>query len=179
MYATNPGLFKPGESGRNRKRGKPVGRPRKDGLPPIQKGQVEVILSGLPVPAPAAGHPSAPTETVTPAFQVQEADTIKDAVETNGLALLQDAYKRAARAPSSGDPFDRAVYLTLLGKAHPMAQMDGKEKVIPGAAKKKLRLLNQLLAEQEAAQDATFSPVPPSDGDVVGAGAPGEAGGEA
>jgi len=164
-YSTNPQLFKPGESGKRRVHrsgaslGKknPVGRPRKDGLPPISKGQREVILGNIapPSPVPEAITPSGDVQK--PSFEVIEAQSVREALETNGLAFLNDAYARASRAHTSGDPFDKAVYLTLLGKAHPMATITG-EKSIPGSAKKHMRLLTKLLAEQDV-QDGEFRTV--------------------
>lgn len=163
-YATNPQLYKPGESGKRRvlrsgpkAKKNPVGRPRKDGLPPISKGQRAVILGDTaptsPVPAPIT-----PTGDVqTPSFEVIQAESVKEALEVNGLAFLNDAYTRASRAHTSGDPFDKAVYLTLLGKAHPMATITG-EKSLPGTAKKHMRLLTRLLAEQDV-QDGEFRTV--------------------
>ena len=124
---------------------KAIGRPRKDGSPPIQR--MTVTTPNLPATSQSG-------QLCEPSFKVTDADSIKDAIETNGLALLNDAYGRAARAATSGDPFDRAVYLTLLGKAHPMAQM-GQDKALSGHAKAQMRALNKLIADQDTT-DAEF-----------------------
>lgn len=163
QYASNPSLFKPGESGKaRRKNGKGIkGRPRNDGLPPIQKGQREVIIGSIaPAAPPPAVQPSGGQvgQVQEEAFAVEEAETIKDSVEANGVRLLNDAYRRAAKASTSGDPFDRAVYLTLLGKAHPMATLGGSKQPLSGEAKRRKKALEELLA-RHSAQDATFTPV--------------------
>lgn len=129
----------------------PIGRPRKDGSPPIQRMAVSTIT---PTPVPAIHQDG---QVAEPSFKVTEADSIKDAIETNGLALLNDAYAKAARASMSGDPLDRAIYLTLLGKAHPMAQI-GHDKALSGHAKAQMRQLTKLLADQEV-QDGEFRTV--------------------
>lgn len=164
QYATNPHLFKPGESGKKRKKAapRPPGRPRKDGLPPISQQQRAVVLAEAgveddapPVPAPAGGN----GEVQTVAFEVEEAESIRDAIELNGPKLIMDAYKAAARARTSGDPFDKAIYLTLIGKAHPMATIGGTKKAMSGEAKRRKKALEAIIA-QHLAQDAQFTPVP-------------------
>ena len=129
------------------------GRPRKDGLPPIQSGQRAAILGSLPAPRTPASPP-VPIEPGELAFPVEESATVRESMDVNGAALVNDAFKRAARAATSGDPFDRAVYLTLLGKAKPT---DGKTK-LPGTKKQQMRALERLLAA-DIAQDAEYSPV--------------------
>jgi hypothetical protein len=75
-------------------------------------------------------------------------------MDVNGAALVNDAFRRAARAATSGDPFDRAVYLTLLGKTKPT---EGKSK-LPGTKKQQLRALERIMASMDAS-DADFVPV--------------------
>lgn len=156
MYATNPSLYRPGQSGRDEQGKRPPGRPRKDGLP-----------AGSVVPSQTAQLPTDAAPVVSiPTFEVTEAESIAESLEVNGLALVNDAYTRAARASSSGDPFDRAVYLTLLGKAHPMAMLGAKTKALSGEAKRKKKLLEALLAahaEGLGVQDASFTPVKESE----------------
>ena len=165
-YASNPSLYRPGQSGRSKAgkgRRKPPGRPRKDGVAPITGDQRAVVIAEAkasgelvePPPPPAQGMVSEPS------FPVAEAETVKEAVEVNGLALIQDAYRRAARAASSGDPFDRAVYLTLIGKAHPMATLGADRKALSGEAKKRKKALEAVIASLGMVEDASFTPVPP------------------
>ncbi len=127
------------------------GRPRKDGLPPIQSGQRAIILGKHP-PVPAPTKPAG--DLTEAAFPVEEAGTVRESMDVNGAALVNDAFRRAARAATSGDPFDRAVYLTLLGKTKPT---EGKTK-LPGTKKQQLRALERIMASMDA-QDAEFIPV--------------------
>lgn len=147
-YATNPGLYRPGQSGRDGQK-RPPGRPRKDGLP---AGYVGAMTN------PPASDPDAPIPQ-EPSFPVEDAGSVKDSLEANGLALVQDAFRRAARANGSGDPFDRMVYLTLLQKALPMATMKDLGKGLSGEAKRRKRALEELLAMHDPASDASFTPV--------------------
>lgn len=138
------------------------GRPRNDGLPPIQKGQRALILGK------EAAKP--PVELSEPNFTVEDAATVRESMDVNGAALVNDAFRRAARAAASGDPFDKAVYLTLLGKTKPA---DGKAK-LPGTKKDQLRQLERIM-RQGVVDDAVFTPVKPEhftgpDGPQVGQG---------
>jgi hypothetical protein len=145
------------------------GRPRKDGAPPIQKAQREVVLgssttrepANLPVDPPKEG------EVHEAAFEVVEAETIREALDTNGIALVNDAYRRAARLAT---PFDQAVYLTLLGKAHPMAQVNAKDKGLPGSKKKQLKALERIISGQMQVEDAEYRTISGTDGPSQGAG---------
>ncbi len=119
------------------------GRPRRDGLPPIQRGQREVIL-GKHAPVPAPAKPAGDITEVS--FPVEDAGTVRESMDVNGAALVNDAFRRAARAATSGDPFDRAVYLTLLGKTKPT---EGKTK-LPGTKKQQLRALERIMASMDA-----------------------------
>lgn len=141
------------------------GRPRNDGTPPIQKKQREVILgqSQPPAPAPMPAPNPPPGEVHELSFPVVEADTIREALDTNGIALVNDAYKRAARLAT---PFDQAVYLTLLGKAHPMAQVNAKDKGLPGKKKAQLKALERIIAGQLDVSDGEYEAVKPFSGPV-------------
>lgn len=174
-YASNPSLYRPGQSGRQKAAaGKPrtkrAGRPRKDGLPPISAQTRAVVIAEAKAAGVVQDVPTSPPppavqgdgpEVTGPSFPVAEAETVKEAVEVNGLALIQDAYRRAARAASSGDPFDRAVYLTLIGKAHPMATIGADRKALSGEAKKRKKALEAVIASLGMVEDASFTPVPP------------------
>lgn len=151
-YALNPQLYRPG-----------------------RKAQSSATMSGEEALTPPAGLPAAqgqgkaPAESgkvQTPAFEVVEASSVAEAIEVNGLALIQDAYRRAARAADSGDPFDRMVYGILLGKAHPMAMLGKGSKALSKETKARKKMLEALLAAHAAGQgvqDAAFTPVDTAD----------------
>lgn len=144
------------------------GRSRKDGLPPIQKGQRALILGkSQPADAPAPPPANPEGEIGKAAFEVVEAETVKESMETNGAALVNDAYRRAARL-STG--FDQAVYLTLLGKAHPMASINQKDKGLPGSKKKQLKVLERLIAGDMQVEDAEYRTISGPIGPIQGAG---------
>lgn len=145
------------------------GRPRNDGSPPIQKAQREVVLARSPPRDPAQNLPVDPPkegEVHEAAFEVIEAETIREALDTNGIALVNDAYRRAARLQT---PFDQAVYLTLLGKAHPMAQVNAKDKGLPGSKKKQLKALERIISGQMQVEDAEYRTISGPDGPGIGA----------
>jgi hypothetical protein len=150
-YATNQSLFRPGQSGRDEGR-RPPGRPRKDGMP---AGSVASTPRPDRFPAAQGGE----TPVHRPTFEVADASDLKESLEVNGLALVQDAFERAARAASSGDPFDRMVYGILLTKALPMATLKELGKGMSGAAKARKKALEALLAAHDAGSDAEFTPV--------------------
>jgi|GEM_PF-3877421 len=82
-------------------------------------------------------------------FPVVDAATVEESVATNGPALVNDAYKRAARAGKTGDQFDRIVYLSLLGKTLPQARKDGAKPPDQGNAKATLAALDRILADMD------------------------------
>lgn len=149
------------------------GRTRKDGLPPIQKGQRALILGeSEPAQLPAVAPANPEGEIGKAGFEVVDADSVKESMETNGAALVNDAYRRAARL-STG--FDQAVYLTLLGKAHPMASLNQKDKGLPGSKKKQLKVLERLIAGQMDVEDGEYKTITGPDGPTAGVGEDGQA----
>lgn len=140
LYATNPNLYRPGQSGR-----------KSPGMKVQEEGAA---------PVPAVQPPNQPPAPAVhaPAFEVEDSPSIQESLATNGLALVNDAFARAARAPASGDPFDKVIYQTLLLKALPMATLKELGKGMSGQAKQRKKALEALLAAHQA-QDASFTPV--------------------
>jgi hypothetical protein len=131
------------------------GRPRNDGLPPIQSAQRQVILGKHPDPAPPpppAKKDGQEGDVQTVAFPVEDCATVRESLDVNGASLVNDAFRRASRLESN---FDQAVYLTLLGKAKPI---DSATK-LPGTKKQQLRELERIMASSMSVQDAEFAPV--------------------
>jgi len=149
-YVTNPNMFRPGESGRDRAK-------RKGG---------EITSVGSKAPARSDGEEP---EVGKPSFEVTDASTVQESIESNGLALINDAFARAARAAGTSDPFDRYVYGILLGKVLPMASMKDVAKSLSGAAKKRKKALEMVLSQLGGAQDASFTPVVATQGVEKGA----------
>lgn len=146
IYSTNNGLFKPGETTSKRGARGPRGRNKGAGIVPLNGISYDLGKSEGGGEAP----PPAEVGKAEPAFEVYKSDDLAEVVQVNGARLVEDAFRRAARAPQKVDPFDMHVYLALLQKM-PQLRTDGPAKdESPADVRKNIKLLKRFLAEAPA-----------------------------
>jgi hypothetical protein len=110
----------------------------------------------------------------TPSFPVITGlETIEEAIDANSAALMDDAFQRASKAGTSGDAFDKMVYLKLLENVIPKAKRKGKEPITSQTAKETLKALDRIIANG-GVSDAVYTE-PTQGADVQDAEVVGEA----